>query len=117
MESALYFLPGWLCLRFATHDKARNPKDLSLIKFGNQRALLSVEFSWNLAFMMEGNVNCEYDAFEVLPDGTLIWKATVVGHEDAIKKLQQLAKHNRNEFRLMHVPSKTVIATINAKAE
>jgi hypothetical protein len=59
-------------------------------------------------------MNRKYDAFEVLPDGTLIWKATIVGHENAINKLQEVAKGNANEFRLMHVPTKTVIATINA---
>lgn len=58
----------------------------------------------------------EYDAFEVLPDGTLIWKETIVGHENAIAKLQQVAKNSPNEFRLMHVPTKTVIATINSKS-
>jgi hypothetical protein len=61
-------------------------------------------------------MNREYDAFEVLPDGSLIWKATITGHEDAIKKLKEVAKDNTNEFRLMHLPSKTVIATINAKS-
>jgi hypothetical protein len=57
----------------------------------------------------------EYDAFEVLPDGTLMWKATIKGHLDAVEKLQQVAKGSPNEFRLMHVRTKTVIATINAK--
>jgi hypothetical protein len=52
-------------------------------------------------------MNRVYDAFEVLPDGTLMWKATVTGHEDAVKKLEQLAKDNPNEFRLMRIPSKT----------
>lgn len=61
-------------------------------------------------------MNREYDAFEVLSDGTLRWKATIVGHEDAAKKLKEVAKNNANEFRLMHVLTKTVIATINAKA-
>ncbi|MGA2098780.1 MAG: hypothetical protein ABSH39_21000 [Candidatus Acidiferrum sp.] len=60
-------------------------------------------------------MNREYDAFEVLPDGTLMWKASVKGHEDAIKKLKEIAKSNTNEFRLLHLPTKTVIATINAK--
>jgi len=60
-------------------------------------------------------MNRVYDAFEVLPDGTLMWKATVTGHEDAVKKLEQLAKDNPNEFRLMRIPSKTVIATINCQ--
>ena len=58
----------------------------------------------------------EYDAFEVLPDGTLIWKETIVGHENAIAKLQRVAQDSPNEFRLMHVPTKTVIATINSKS-
>ena len=61
-------------------------------------------------------MNRVYDALEVLPDGTLIWKATVVGHDDAVKKLKEVAKDNRNEFRLMHIPSKTMIARINCKS-
>jgi hypothetical protein len=61
-------------------------------------------------------MNREYDAFEVLPDGTLMWKATVVGHEDVVEKLKEVAKDSPNEFRLMHVQTKTVIATINSKA-
>ena len=61
-------------------------------------------------------MNRVYDAFEVLPNGTLIWRATVTGHEDAVKKLEQLAKDSPNEFRLMHIPSKTLIATINCKS-
>ena len=61
-------------------------------------------------------MNRVYDAFEVLPDGTLIWKATIKGREDAVKKLEQVAKGSPNEFRLMHIPSKTVIAAINSKS-
>ena len=62
-------------------------------------------------------MNREYDAFEVLPDGTLMWRATVIGHEDTVNKLKEVAKGNMNEFRLMHVQTKTVIATINAKVD
>jgi hypothetical protein len=61
-------------------------------------------------------MNRVYDAFEVLPDGTLIWKATIEGREDAVKKLKQVAKDSPNEFRLMHIPSKTMIAAINCKS-
>jgi hypothetical protein len=60
-------------------------------------------------------MNHEYDAFEVLLDGTLRWKATIKGHENAIQELQLVAEGNTNEFRLMHIPTKTVIATINSK--
>jgi hypothetical protein len=61
-------------------------------------------------------MNRVYDTFEVLPDGTLIWRATVTGCEDAVNKLEQLAKVSRNEFRLIHIPSQTVIATMTAVA-
>jgi hypothetical protein len=61
-------------------------------------------------------MNRVYDAFEVLPDGSLVWKATVRGGEDPVEKLKQVAKDRPNEFRLMHIPSKTVIATINCKS-
>ncbi len=60
-------------------------------------------------------MNRVYDAFEVLPNGVMLWRATVTGHEDAIDKLQQVAKNSANEFRLMHLPTKTVIATTNSK--
>jgi len=55
-----------------------------------------------------------YDLFEISPDGSAIWKAAVVGHEDAIQKLQELAAETTNEMRLKHVPTKTVIAAMNA---
>jgi hypothetical protein len=58
-----------------------------------------------------------YDLFEVLPDGDLIWRTRIDGHESAIHQLQQAAKESANEFRLMHIPSMTLIATINAKTE
>ena len=55
----------------------------------------------------------DYDLFEVLPDGAVIWKATVSGHENAIQKLRELAKRTANEVRVMHVLSKTLIASMN----
>jgi hypothetical protein len=58
-----------------------------------------------------------YDLFEILPDNDVLWKATITGHEAAIQRLQQLASASANEFRLVHLPTKTVIATINAKAD
>jgi hypothetical protein len=60
-------------------------------------------------------MNRVYDAFEVLPNGVMLWRATVTGHEDAIVRLQQVAKNSANEFRLMQLPSQTVTATINSK--
>lgn len=54
-----------------------------------------------------------YDLFEMFADGSALWKGAVVGHEDAIRRLQELAAGTTNEMRLMHVPTKTIIATMN----
>ena len=55
-----------------------------------------------------------YDLFEIFPDGSAVWKGVVVGQEEAIRKLQELAARTTNEMRVMHVPSNSVIATLNA---
>ena len=53
-----------------------------------------------------------YDLFEVFPDGSLIWRDSVTGHENAIRRLQELAALNDNEFRVMHIPTNTLIASL-----
>jgi hypothetical protein len=55
-----------------------------------------------------------YDLFEILPDGSPIWKELVSGHDEAIRKLQELAKQTKNEVRVMHLATKTIIAAMNA---
>jgi hypothetical protein len=55
-----------------------------------------------------------YDIFEIFPDASPVWRGCVSGYEDAIRKLQDLATQTSNELRVMHVPTKTVIATLNA---
>jgi hypothetical protein len=55
----------------------------------------------------------DYDLFEVLPDGGVIWKETVSGHENAIGRLKELAQRTSNEVRVMHVLSNTLIASVN----
>jgi len=55
-----------------------------------------------------------YDIFEKESDGSMLWRVAVPGHEAAIRKLQELAANSPNEFHLMHIPTKTTIATINA---
>jgi hypothetical protein len=61
-----------------------------------------------------GAVDRSYDLFEIFPDGSALWKGAVAGHEDGILKLKQLAAGTTNEVQLMHVPTKTLIATMNA---
>jgi hypothetical protein len=54
----------------------------------------------------------EYDLFEVFPDGSLIWRQNVSGHENAIQRLRELVEITDNEFRVMHVLTKTLIASM-----
>jgi hypothetical protein len=58
-------------------------------------------------------MNRSYDVFEKLPDGTLMWRATINGHEEAIATLIALAGKNSNEFQVMHLATKALIATVN----
>ena len=55
----------------------------------------------------------DYDLFEVLPDGSLIWKETVHGHENSIRRLLELSKRTSNEVRVMHILTNTLIASMN----
>ena len=55
-----------------------------------------------------------YDLFEILPDGSPIWKCAVAGHENAVPQLRELASHTDNEVCIMHLASNTVIAVFNA---
>jgi hypothetical protein len=62
-------------------------------------------------------VNREYDIFEMFPDGSALWRNTVTGRDEAIKRLQELSAQTANEVRLMHLPTQTVIAEMNAHAD
>jgi hypothetical protein len=57
----------------------------------------------------------EYDLFEHFPDGSLMCRETVSGHENAIGKLRELAARTKNEVRVMHLPTETLIASMNGK--
>ena len=57
----------------------------------------------------------DYDLFQVLADGTLLWRGTVAGYGAAMDKLEQLALSEPCEFQLLLLPDKTVIATMNAR--
>jgi hypothetical protein len=40
----------------------------------------------------------EYDLFEKFPDGSSLWRASVLGLEGACMHMQELARKSRNEF-------------------
>ena len=56
-----------------------------------------------------------YDILEILSDGHLVWRGAVAGHEAALDRMRQLASKSSNEFRMMHLPSDSVAAILNAK--
>lgn len=60
-----------------------------------------------------GDMERTYDIFEKMNDGAIMWRCAIQGHQAAIQKLQEAAAQSSNEFQLMHLPTKTVIATIN----
>jgi len=55
----------------------------------------------------------EFDLFEILPDGTPIWREVVSGREKAILKLRELSAETANEIRVMHLSTNTVVAAMN----
>ena len=40
----------------------------------------------------------EYHIFEMLPDGSSLWRACIPGRFNTQRKLQELAEHSDNEF-------------------
>jgi hypothetical protein len=59
-------------------------------------------------------MDSEYDLFEIFPDGSALWRHTVTGREEAIRRLQELSTQTTNEVRLIHLPTSTLIASLNA---
>jgi hypothetical protein len=51
--------------------------------------------------MMRG----EFDVFERFSDGSTLWRATVLGRFEALRKIQELAEHSKNEFFCLNVPA------------
>ena len=58
-------------------------------------------------------MNREYDLFERLPDGLLVWRAVVSGLENARIRLQELAKLSNNEYFAIHTPTKEIVDRVN----
>ena len=55
----------------------------------------------------------EYDLFEQFPNGDVLWRMTVTGHENAIQKLSELSASTYNEVRVIHLPTQAVVAVMN----
>jgi hypothetical protein len=58
-------------------------------------------------------VNQEYDLFEKFSDGSVLWKESVAGLENAVAKLKHLASLSSNEHFALHSPSNATVARMN----
>ena len=47
----------------------------------------------------------EIDIFEKFPDGSTLWRATVLGRFEALQKMQELAEYSENQFFSLIVPA------------
>jgi len=45
----------------------------------------------------------EFDVFERFSDGSTLWRATVVGKFEALRKMQELREYSDNEFVTLDV--------------
>ena len=59
-------------------------------------------------------MNRDYDIFEKLPGGDVVWRAFCPGLENARGKLQNLAKSSKNEFFAIHTATKEIVARVNS---
>ena len=53
-----------------------------------------------------------YDIFEMVKNEA-IWRQAVTGHEAAIQALKESATKTKNELRVLHLPTKSIVATLN----
>ena len=45
----------------------------------------------------------EYDVFEKFSDGSTLWRATVTGRFEAVRKVQEFREHSENDFFALDV--------------
>jgi hypothetical protein len=58
----------------------------------------------------------EYDVFETLPDGSVRWHVSVLGIQPALAKLQGISKQTTNECFAIHIDTKAIIGTVQARS-
>jgi hypothetical protein len=100
---------------FASHAMAIAYAIALLISISPSYSILSAipATNWNKT----QNVDASYDIFEILPDGSPLWKGVVIGRDAALKELESLAENCENELRVIHLPTKAVVATRPSRAE
>jgi hypothetical protein len=59
----------------------------------------------------------EYDLFEKLFDGSVVWRRFVRGLETARAKLGEFASRSKNEFFAIHTPTKDIVERVNLQPQ
>ena len=54
----------------------------------------------------------EYDVFEEHPDGSTLWKDSVVGLTNARLRAQQLGSLSTNPFCVIHIPTNQMVVRV-----
>jgi hypothetical protein len=54
----------------------------------------------------------EFDIFECSPDGGLLWRDSAESVDKAKRKTLELAAKSKNDFQVLHIPTKTVVASV-----
>jgi hypothetical protein len=62
-------------------------------------------------------MQADYDIFEKLRDGSVVWRAFASGLEDARAQLAFLGNESSHEFFAINVAAKRVVARVNAPPE
>jgi hypothetical protein len=58
-------------------------------------------------------MNTRYDVFEILSDGSAMWRACVEGTQQALERLKAVGKQTSNECIATDLRTKTIIARVN----
>jgi hypothetical protein len=54
-------------------------------------------------------MDSDYDIFEKLPNGKVVWRFSVAGRDQALAKFEQIAAISANEVFVMQVDTQEVI--------
>jgi hypothetical protein len=54
----------------------------------------------------------EYDVFEECPNGSTLWRDSVVGLKNARARAEQFSRLSTNQFCVIHVPTKQIVVRV-----
>ena len=64
----------------------------------------------------EGAMHRDFDIFEVLPDGSQLWRMCAHGPDNALDILKRLGSQTANECYAMNIQTREIVGRINSNA-